>query len=138
MIDQLLVLLEPYHSVLFWIGVVSAVFFVFSIALLPWIIGKIPVNYFRTHHEIHWHDMLRPRSIIRNLIGLPVFIAGILMLVLPGQGLLTMMVGLGIMIYPGKFLAERWVVRRQGVLHALNWLREKRGVPPLEVDGFLD
>ncbi|MEJ2320993.1 MAG: PGPGW domain-containing protein, partial [Gammaproteobacteria bacterium] len=82
--------------------------------------------------------LLRPRSIVRNIIGLPVLLAGLLMLFLPGQGLLTVMIGLAIMVYPGKFRAERWLVRRQGVLRALNWMRKRRGVPPLDVDGFIN
>lgn len=138
MLDQLLALLQEYETVFFWIGIGSAILFVASIALIPRLVSMIPVNYFRTHHEIRWHDLLRPRSIFRNLIGLPVFLAGVAMIFLPGQGLLTILLGMAIMIYPGKFRAERWVVRRQGVLKALNWMRKRHDAPPLDVDGFLD
>jgi hypothetical protein len=122
-----------YQPVLFWLGIISIIFFLFSIATLPWLVGLIPVDYFITHHEIHWHHMLRLHSIIRNIVGLTLLTAGILMLVLPGQGILTMMLGLSAMNFPGKFQLERWVVKRQGILHALNWIRKKRNVPPLEV-----
>lgn len=69
---------------------------------------------------------------MRNLLGLPVVIAGIAMLVLPGQGILTIMVGLGIMNFPGKFEIEKWVITRRGVLKALNWIRGKERHPPIE------
>ena len=138
MIDQLLAYFNDYQSVFIWIGAGSLLLFLFSLALMPWLVGLIPVDYFRTHHEIHWHTLLMPRSIIRNIIGLPIFLAGVLMLFLPGQGLLTIMAGLAIRVYPGKFRAERWLVRRQGVLKTLNWMRKRRDMPPLDVDGFID
>ncbi|MEJ2310113.1 MAG: PGPGW domain-containing protein [Gammaproteobacteria bacterium] len=138
MIGELLAFLETYEYLFVWLGVGSLLLFLFSIAVMPWFVSLIPVDYFRTHHEIHWRTLLRPRSIVRNIIGLPVLLAGLLMLFLPGQGLLTVMIGLAIMVYPGKFRAERWLVRRQGVLRALNWMRKRRGVPPLDVDGFIN
>jgi hypothetical protein len=66
------------------------------------------------------------------LLGLPVLLAGIAMLVLPGQGLLTIMIALGIMNFPGKFELEKWVVTRKGVLKAVNWIRKKSHHPPLQ------
>ena len=138
MIDWILAQLQAYEHVFIWLGVGSVLLSLFSIAVMPWFVSLIPVDYFRTHHEIHWHTLLRPRSIVRNIIGLPILLAGLAMLFLPGQGILTIMIGLAIMIYPGKFRAERWLVRRQGVLRALNWMRRRRGVPPLDVDGFID
>jgi hypothetical protein len=138
MIGEMLAFLETYEHLFVWLGVASLLLFLFSIAVMPWFVSLIPVDYFRTHHEIYWRTLLRPRSIVRNIIGLPVLLAGLLMLFLPGQGLLTVMIGLAIMVYPGKFRAERWLVRRQGVLRALNWMRKRRGVPPLDVDGFID
>ena len=54
------------------------------------------------------------------------------MLFVPGQGLLTIIVGLTVMNYPGKFRLERWLVMRPRVLPALNWLRKRYGHPPLQ------
>ena len=55
------------------------------------------------------------------------------MLVLPGQGLLTILIGLAVMQFPGKFELERWLVTRKGVLEGINWLRQRSGRLPLEV-----
>lgn len=116
-----------------WLGVISAVTFVFSLLMLPWLIGRIPADYFTRPRDPHrWHVLLEPRTLMRNLLGLPVVLAGIAMLVLPGQGILTIMVGLGIMNFPGKFELERWVITRKGVLKALNWIRKKEQHPPIE------
>lgn len=102
--------------------------------MLPWLVGRIPADYFTRPRDPHkWHVMLEPHTIMRNLLGLPVVIAGIAMLVLPGQGILTIMVGLGIMNFPGKFEIEKWVITRRGVLKALNWIRRKERHPLIEV-----
>ena len=50
----------------------------------------------------------------------------------PGQGLLTLLVGLLLMNFPGKYRLERWLVGRRGVLTALNWLRRRGGHPPFQ------
>jgi len=55
---------------------------------------------------------------------------GLLMLVTPGQGVMTLLVGLLLMNFPGKYRMERWLVMRPGVLRALNWLRRRRGQRP--------
>jgi hypothetical protein len=57
------------------------------------------------------------------------------MLVTPGQGILTLLIGLMLMNFPGKYHVERWLVMRPGVMRGMNWLRARRGqalfdVPP--------
>lgn len=116
------------------IGVISAIMFVLSLLLLPWILNKIPVDYFsRARDPSSWKILLQPRAILRNIIGLTVVSAGIAMLVLPGQGLLTILIGLAVMQFPGKFELERWLVTRKGVLEGINWLRQRSGRLPLKV-----
>jgi len=115
-------------------SVASALMFVFSLLMLPWLLGKIPADYFvRPRDPVAWHVLLQPQTILRNLLGLPLLLAGIVMLVGPGQGILTILVALGIMNFPGKFTLERWIVTRKGVLMALNWLRTKAKHRPLEI-----
>jgi hypothetical protein len=69
----------------------------------------------------------------KNLLGALFVAVGIALMFLPGQGLLTLIAGLMIMSYPGKFEFERWLVRRSRVLPAFNWLRGKYGRPPLQL-----
>jgi hypothetical protein len=63
-------------------------------------------------------------------------VAGLVMLVVPGQGLLTLAVGLMLMDFPGKFRLERWLATRGPVWRSLNWLRKRARRPPLERPGF--
>lgn len=125
--------LMQHDTLLYWIGIISLLMFVFSLLLLPILINKIPANYFKPNEREHNVDLLKPRNILRNFIGLIVLLAGVAMLVLPGQGILCILLGLTIMNFPGKYTLERWIVTRKGVLESLNWLREKGGNPPLDV-----
>ena len=56
-----------------------------------------------------------------------------LMLVLPGQGLLTILLGVTLLDFPGKFRMQKWVISRKGVLDSINWIRAKAHKRPLEL-----
>jgi Putative transmembrane protein (PGPGW) len=72
---------------------------------------------------------------VKNLIGGVFVLAGIVMLVLPGQGVLTIMLGIALMNFPGKFQLERWIVSRGPTLWFINRLRRRRGRPALVLEG---
>ena len=55
------------------------------------------------------------------------------MLFLPGQGILTLVMGALLMDYPGKFQLERKIVKTPAILKGLNWLRAKANKPPLVI-----
>ena len=115
---------------------VSLLTLVVTCVTLPILILRLPPTYFLED------DRPRPLSrflplhyvlmALKNLLGLAFVLLGILLLFLPGQGLLTLVIGLTIMNYPGKFAIERWLARRPGVLRAMNWLRVRFDKPPLE------
>ncbi len=116
------------------LGLASVIIFVLSLITLPWLLAKIPLDYFqRPPGDVSWQMLLKPQNLLRNLLGIPIVIAGIAMLVLPGQGLLTIFLGLAIMNYPGKYTLERKLIARPGVLKAVNWLRQKTNTPPLSM-----
>jgi len=69
--------------------------------------------------------------VLKNLVGLTLLLSGFAMLMLPGQGLLGILLGLILMDYPGKFQLERKIVSRPKLLHFINWLRRKQNKPPL-------
>ncbi|MCR9245949.1 MAG: hypothetical protein NXI31_13025 [bacterium] len=70
---------------------------------------------------------------VRNLAGGLFVIVGLILLLLPGQGLLMILVGLLMMDFPGKRKLELQIVRRPAIRKVLNGMREKRGVPPFEL-----
>lgn len=129
------------QALLTWMAGISIAMFVVSLLSLPWLVAQIPQDYFVAHtrRPRRWmqaHPIIRGLYLFtKNLVGAALLICGALMLFLPGQGLLTMAMGLLLMDYPGKFAFERRIVRLSTVLNSLNWLRAKAGRPPLEVDG---
>ncbi len=120
--------------------IVSAISFVIGVVLLPVFVTRIPADYFSHPHRQRLsadsrHPLMRLLIMgVKNLLGLLLVLAGLVMLVTPGQGLITLLVGLMIMNYPGKYKLERWLVMRPKVLPAVNWLRAKFNHPPLELD----
>ena len=71
--------------------------------------------------------------IIKNIIGYVLIVGGILMLVLPGQGLFTIVIGLMLSNYPGKFFIEKKFIAIPSILKTINWLRRKSDQPPLKI-----
>jgi hypothetical protein len=128
------------HALVGWLTGASAATFVISLVALPWLVARIPPDYF-AHHKRHATPLKQRHPVIRlllligkNLLGTILLAGGIIMLFMPGQGLLTMAMGLLLLDYPGKFALERRVARQHAVLSGLNWLRAKTGSPPLVVD----
>ena len=134
MIDQLILWLSQYQTALTWLGLISLLLFVFSLLLLPWLIKQIPADYFqRSRARSKLSALFSPISIVRNLFGFIILLAGLAMFVLPGQGILTALVGIAVMQFPGKYKLERWLISRNGVLPAVNWLRRKTNSPELKI-----
>ena len=128
------------HEVLLgWLVAVSALMFVGSLIAVPWLVIRIPADYFvrRQHLVDRWrprHPLLRIALLaLKNLCGVVLVLAGVAMLVLPGQGILTILVGLMCLDFPGKFALERRLVRQRPVIGAINWMRAKADRPPLEL-----
>ncbi|MHC4899759.1 MAG: PGPGW domain-containing protein [Planctomycetota bacterium] len=130
--------IRDHESLLYWLGIVSVVSLVASLIAIPMLIARLPQDYFahRRRHRLR-EDRRSPIAllgvIVKNLFGGLLVLAGILMLALPGQGILTILIGLTIMNFPGKYRLERWLVGRPAVLKALNWIRAKTNKPPLHV-----
>jgi UPF0716 family protein affecting phage T7 exclusion len=72
--------------------------------------------------------------IAKNLLGYIFVVAGILMLMLPGQGFLTILIGITLIDFPGKYALERWIVSHGSVLRSINWIRRQAGRPPLVLE----
>ncbi len=112
-----------------------------SIALVSFMLVRIPANYFHSEHDrALWTDRHRAvrwsGMIMKNLIGAVLIVLGIVMSLpgVPGQGILTILLGLMLVDLPGKRRWELKLVRRPKVLQTINQLRGKFGKPPLVLD----
>ena len=70
--------------------------------------------------------------VVRNVLGWVFVMAGVAMLVLPGQGLLSILAGLVLIDFPGKRRFERRLLVSAVVRDAMNWLRRRAGKPPFD------
>ncbi|MCB1855430.1 MAG: hypothetical protein KDI05_11155 [Halieaceae bacterium] len=130
------------EMIVLWAGVLSLLALVATAVGVPWVVARLPRDYFnQTHRAVWrlvadepWYALLL--GMLKNLLGALLVLLGAIMLVTPGQGLLTLLVGLLLMNFPGKYQLERWLVSRRGVLAALNWLRRRRGRPPFDPPAY--
>nr|WP_281389151.1 PGPGW domain-containing protein [Spirochaeta isovalerica] len=63
--------------------------------------------------------------VLKNLAGAFLLIMGIIMLFVPGQGILTIIAGLSVMNFPGKRRIELRLASNKKVMKGLNWIRDK-------------
>ena len=123
-------------ALLFAILTGAGLTFLLTLVAVPWFVVRLPSDYFAGEERPRLgridHPLLRVLLLIgKNLLGTLFILMGLAMLVLPGQGLLTMVVGFLLLDFPGKYCAERWLVRRAPVLRSVNWLRGKFRRDPL-------
>jgi hypothetical protein len=127
------------QTTLWWMGLLSVGTFVGTLVALPIIVARIPADYFMRDRQPHatdhqQHMVLRVLGLVcKNLLGFAFVLAGLAMLVLPGQGIITILIGLSLMNFPGKYALERRIVQQPPVLRAINWMRSKAAQPPLKV-----
>ena len=116
---------------------VSIVTFLVSLIIIPALIIRIPADYFchdKRHDINNQHPLIKLFiSIAKNMLGGILIIAGIIMLFMPGQGLITLLIGIMIMNYPGKYTLERWLIVKFHGINAINWYRARHGKPPLQM-----
>ncbi len=120
-----------------WLALLSLLTFVLSLVLIPLVIGRLHQDCFLKLHHNNWPAT--PSSIgsvilliLRNLLGLLLFIAGITMLFLPGQGLLTILLGALLISFPGKRKIIYTLVCQPKIQKSLDWIRKKRKKPPFQ------
>jgi hypothetical protein len=128
------------EATIWFMAVFSIISFIGSLLLVPVLVIRIPDDYFAETKRHRWepwaheHPLIRwSLLIIKNALGYIFIVLGIAMLVLPGQGVLTIMIGMMFINFPGKYRLERWVVMRGPVLNLINQLRHRAGRAPLLV-----
>ena len=115
--------------------------FTISFAAIGIVMVRVPPHYFSLHHE---RDFLPDSpwivkwgaTIAKNIAGVFLIVLGILLSLpgVPGQGILTILLGLILLDIPGKRPLEARIIKRPAVLAAINKLRAKYNKPPLELD----
>ena len=114
---------------------------VLSFAAIGIVMVKIPAHYFSSHYEqdflpgspwlVRWSAV-----ILKNILGVILIIIGIILSLpgVPGQGILTILLGLIMLDIPGKRPIEAKIIQRPTVLTAVNKLRARYNKPQLILD----
>jgi hypothetical protein len=126
----------------FWMGLslLSIVTFFGSLIVLRILIVRMPADYFVGRRPAHnpWadsHPAIRMSALVtKNLLGGILVAFGFVMLFTPGQGVLSILVGLSLLNIPGKRALERRIVGNPVVLRGLNRVRGHAGRPPLVLE----
>lgn len=113
------------------VGVLSLLAFVATAVLVPLALVRMPRDYFLREPGPRRIPLVL--VVLKNVLGVVLVLVGIAMLVLPGQGLITIALGLGLVDFPGRRRFELAVIGRPAVLRSINALRRKVGREPLHL-----
>lgn len=136
--------IRSHKTTIWWMSGASILIFIAALIVVPLLAARIPSDYFahrrrQRKRAAHQHPVVRGGLLIgKNLLGYVLIAAGIIMLALPGPGVLTTLVGIMLLNFPGKYRLERWMVTRPPVLRSINKLRQRAGRPPLFLKGNSD
>ena len=139
MVDFLVGWVMQFQAAYVWIGIVSFVTFLIGLLTMPFVIIRLPEDYFvfrKTNHQ-KFIGMGGLRLLFlgfKNLLGALLLCLGVLMLFLPGPGLLVMAIGLVMADIPGKRPMIGRMLRIESLRAAINGFRDRRGRPPLKFE----
>jgi len=137
-LESLLERLSAQGSLWWWLFAASAAVLLVSPVVAAWLVVRLPSDYFVNPRRQRpaWqpkNPALRLVIVVgKNLLGIVLLVAGLVMLLTPGQGLLTVAIGLLLLDFPGKHRFQRWLITRKPVWRSINWLRRRTGCNELE------
>ena len=124
-------------NVLIGVAIFLGSFFL-NLAIVSAILVKLPADHFRKNRKTKFWAGPRPALHAAKVIGKN--IAGVLLVALgivlslpgvPGQGLLTILLGIMLLDFPGRDRLEQKLLSKPTIVNTINRLRERFGKPPL-------
>lgn len=115
--------------------------FVVNLAIVSFILVKIPADHFKKDRQTKFWSGPKPAVhalavIGKNILGILLVALGIVLSLpgVPGQGLLTVLLGIMLLDFPGRDSLERKLLKRPEIIKTINRLRGRFDKPPLELD----
>lgn len=115
--------------------------FLFNLGIVSLILVKLPADHFSDRNKKRFasesHPMLRVLMVIgKNILGVLLVALGIVLSLpgVPGQGLLTVLLGIMLLDFPGKHRLEQKLLSKPSIVNTINRLRARFGKPPLELN----
>ena len=127
-------------QVLFGVGI-FLLSLAFSFGLIAIVMVNLPAAYFSSHYNpqfmtgkpwiVRWSAV-----ILKNILGVFLILLGIALSLpgVPGQGFLTILLGIIMLDIPGKRPIEARIIKRPSIQHSINKLRARFDKPPLILD----
>jgi len=122
-------------------ALIFLVTFIVNLAIVTFILVKLPTDYFKKNRKTEFWAGPRPavhaaKVIGKNLLGVLLVAIGIVLSLpgVPGQGLLTVLLGVMLVDFPGKRTVEQKLLKRPAITNGITRLRAKFGKPQLELD----
>jgi hypothetical protein len=114
--------------------------FFINLAIVSVILVKLPANHFSKSRKTKFWSGPRPalhaaKVIGKNLAGVLLVALGVVLSLpgVPGQGLLTILLGVMLLDFPGRHRLEQKLLSKPSIVNSINRLRERFGKPPLEL-----
>ena len=125
---------ELFQIVIESLAITSLATFLLSLLIIPLIISRLSVTCFLNiaPNPVEkglsaWRVVL---LLLRNTAGILLLVAGIAMLFLPGQGILTILISLLLLSFPGKQKLFNYLIHKPALQRSLDWIRKKSGTHP--------
>ena len=130
---EILEWIEAHAELLAILGTLGLLMLIGSALVIPLIIAYMPEDYFV---RINRGPLLRKphRQVLhalKNILGYLLILCGILLLLLPGQGILTIIIGISLIDFPGKRRLQVRLVQVESVRKSMQWIRRKSHRQPL-------
>lgn len=123
-----------------WIAGLAVALFAASLLATAAILVALPADHFarprRPFRQPEGRTPLRWAAVIgKNLAGVAIVALGLVLSLpgVPGQGLLTILIGLFLIDFPGKYRLERKIIGQPSIHRWVNRLRARAGRPPFEL-----
>jgi hypothetical protein len=135
-----------FFSALTWSKVlIGAAIFVVSffanLGIVTLILVKLPADHFSKSRKTKFWSGPRPwlhaaKAIGKNIAGVLLVALGVVLSLpgVPGQGLLTVLLGIMLVDFPGRHRLEQKLLSKPSILNSINKLRARFKKKPLELN----
>jgi hypothetical protein len=114
--------------------------FLINLAIVSVILVKLPADHFKKNRKTKFWAGPRPalnaaKVIGKNIAGVLLVALGIVLSLpgIPGQGLLTILLGIMLLDFPGRERLEQKLLSKPAIVNTINRLRGRFNKPPLEL-----
>ena len=128
-----------WRTILIWVLVFVGTFLL-NLGIVSFILVKLPKDHFKNDKSKRVsgsNATIRVLKVIgKNVAGWLLIALGIVLSLpgVPGQGLLTVLLGVMLVDFPGKHRLEQKLLSRPRIINTINRLRGRFGKPALELE----